>query len=191
MSGLLKFLTAVAVGLAAGYLSATYMAGGHAFSGAVRLGAWTVWPQSGREDASPYSRLHFLMRGQLPPSHFNRLEFEATEDDAGDPLEAACTYRIVSNALPARWWALTLYPEQAVRQGRFDGIREISSRTAILARDGSATFYISRLPRPGNWLQAPSEGRFVLVFRLFGATPLAREKLLSSPPARIVREGCR
>jgi len=109
----------------------------------------------------------------------------------GDPLEAACTYRVVSSALPARWWALTLYPEQSVRQGRFDGVREISSRTAILARDGSATFDISRLPRPGNWLQAPPEGRFILVFRLFGATPLAREKLLSRPPARIVREGCR
>jgi len=191
VSGLLKFLIAVAVGLAAGYFSATYMASGHAFSGAVRLGAWTAWPQSGREDASPYSRLHFLMRGQLPPSHFNRLEFEAVEDDAGDPLRAGCTYRIASTTLPARWWALTLYPEEEVRRGRFGNVREISSRTAILARDGSAAFIISRRPRPGNWLQAPPEGRFILVFRLFGPTPLAREKLLSRPPARIIREVCR
>ena len=191
MSGLLKFLIAVAVGLAAGYFSATYMASGHAFSGAVRLGAWTAWPQSGREDASPYSRLHFLMRGQLPPSHFNRLEFEAVEDDAGDPLRAECTYRIASTTLPARWWALTLYPEEEIRRGRFGNVREISSRTAILARDGSATFSISRRPRPGNWLQAPPKGRFTLVFRLFGPTPLTREKLLSRPPARIIREACR
>ncbi len=191
MSGLLKFLVSVAVGLAAGYLSATYMASGHAFSGAVRLGAWTAWPQSGREDASPYSRLHFLMRGQLPPSHFNRLEFEATEDDAGNPLQSGCTYRIVSVSLPARWWAMTLYPEEDVRKGRFDRVREISSRTAILARNGSSTFTISRQPHPGNWLQAPGKGRFILVFRLFGPTPLAREKLLSRPPARIIRETCR
>ncbi len=191
MSGLLKFLVAVAVGLAAGYFSATYMAGGHAFSGAVRLGAWTAWPQSGREDASPYSRLHFLMHGQLPPSHFNRLEFEATKDDSGAPLDAGCTYRIASIALPARWWALTLYPEEEIRQGRLDHVREISSRTATLARDGSVKFGISRQPRPGNWLQAPQKGRFILVFRLFGPTPLTREKLLSRPPARIVREACR
>ncbi len=191
MSGFLKFLISVAAGLAAGYFSATYMANGHAFSGAVRLGVWTVWPQSGREEASPYSRLHFLMRGELPPSHFNRLEFEAGSDDAGRPLDGSCSYRILATTLPARWWALTLYPESAIRQGRFTHVREISSRNAILNGDGSATFGISRLPRPGNWLQAPAKGRFILVFRLFGSTPLARERLLSRPPARIIREACR
>ncbi len=191
MSGFLKFLVVAALGVFLGYLSARHIAAGNAFSGAVRAGAWVVWPRAGSPDASPYSRLHFFLAGQAPPSHFNRLDFEADADDAGRPLKTSCAYRLEGPMPPVRWWALSLYPADEDAAARKERISEISSFDAIADADGRLRIHIDALARPGNWLKPPVNGRMILMLRLFNAAPLSREKLLTQAPFRIIREECR
>ena len=187
---MVKLLSFAAVGVAMGYFSAHYMEQGNALAEARALGAWKVWPRAGSSDATPYSRLHFLSLGQLPPSHFNRLDFETDHDDEGRRLNGECSYRLEGGGPRSRWWALSLYPAHAGKGDRRSAMAEISSNDAIYRADGSLRVFIDRMARPGNWLRAPAGGSFVLVMRMFNDTPLAREKLLTAPPLRIVREGC-
>lgn len=190
MSGLVKLLAFAATGVALGYFSSQYMARGGPLTEVRTLGAWKVWPQAGSSDATPYSRLHFLSSGQLPPSHFNRLDFEASHDDEGRRLDSSCSYRLEGNRPESRWWALSLHPESGGDGDRRAQMRELPSNGAIYRPDGSLRISIDRLARPGNWLAAPSGGSFVLILHLFNDTPLTREKLLSAAPLRIIREDC-
>ena len=184
MNGLVKLLLAALAGVAAGYLSAMQLAARPAFSGLRHLGAWEILPLTGGAESSPYARLAFFSRGELPPSHFNRLDFIARRDDAGRPLRGACDYRLEIRHQPVRWWALSLYPE-----GEEERVSEISSMTALPG--GRATeVTLSAMAAPGNWLSPGSEGGFELRLRLFGASMLARNGLLKAPPARIIRGEC-
>ena len=191
MSDLVKFVAFALFGVAIGYLSAQYMARGNAGSGAARIGAWTVWPRAGAADASPYSRLHFFLSGQMPPSHFNRLEYEAAADDAGRPLEAACSY-LLEGPMPAvRWWALSAYQADGRNSEAALAVTELSSFDAIYDGSGRLRIHVDRLARQGNWLPLPTKGRFVLVLRMFNASALSRDGLLAKVPLSIVREACR
>ncbi len=191
MNGFVKFAVFAVLGAALGYFPALYLAVGNAFSGAVRAGQWTVWPNAGGVGATPYSRLHFFLSGQLPPSHFNRLDFETSRDEAGRALDAACDYLLEGPAPPVRWWALSIYPEDGGASGAGGNVTEISSFDAITGKNGAVRIHISALARPGNWIKPPAEGKMTLALRLFNAGALSREKLLAHAPVKVVRETCR
>ncbi len=187
MNGLVKFIIFAIVGISGGYVSAIYMAGGGPFSGAVRAGAWVVWPESGADSGSPYARLHYIWQGQAPPSHFDRLDFEAQSDDAGRAIDAACTYVLEGPMPKIRWWALSAHAN-----GTEDGqaaVTEISSHDVIYGHDGRLRITLSAMAQPGNWLAMPGRGRITLVLHLFTAGPMGRERLLEAP-LRIRRGMC-
>ncbi len=186
MNGMVKLLLVVVAGLAAGWFSALHLGSSPAFSGLRQLGAWRILPLTGGAESSPYARLAFFSRGELPPSHFNRLDFIATTDDSGAPLRGACAYRLEIRHQPVRWWALSVYP--AADSGVAAALSEISSMTAQPGARATQVV-LSALAMPGNWLPA-GQGRLELRLRLFGASMLARNALLKAAPARIIRGEC-
>jgi len=194
VNGFIKFAVFAAIGIALGYFPARYIVDGHAFSGAARAGRWTVWPNAGGVGATPYSRLHFFLSGQMPPSHFNHLDFETDEDEAGRALTASCSYRLEGASMPVRWWALSIYPADSgadSAEGAGRGVAELSSFDAIYESGGKVRIHIDALARPENWLKPPAQGKMVLVLRLFNAASLSREELWKRPPMKVFRETCR
>jgi hypothetical protein len=141
--------------------------------GAVRLGAWTSWPQTGNTDIDPYARANLAAQGALPLGEREGLAFIATTDDDGAPLDARCDYRISGEAPAARFWTLSVYdvdgrlrPNPAHRYGL---------TSTILLRDANGGFIIdaARDARPGNWLPLGEKSRFILVLRAYQAATSA------------------
>ncbi|HHN66509.1 MAG TPA: DUF1214 domain-containing protein [Thermopetrobacter sp.] len=180
----LKFIITIILGLALGYASALHMAGGAAGSGAVRAGGWVIWPRAGAVDASPYAKLHYAARRILPPSHLHVLEFTARRDDTDTALDGDCHYVLTGKLPAAQWWRLTL-------AGADGDVSSISSFHALHDADGMTRVRIAATLRAGNWLKAPAGESFTLVLRLYGVSPLIRDRVIRRAPLTITREECR
>ncbi len=177
---------ALLLGAMAGWLSARQAEHVRLLSGKVVNGAWQAWPSAGRADALPYARLHYQMRGQLPPSPFEQLEFTARHDDEGRRLRAECTYVLRGAAPVARLWLLGAHPlDDTDAKASY-----LLASDTLTGADGSIEIRLARRMQSGNWLRLPRQGDFEIVLRLFGLSPLERERMLKRPPLRITREEC-
>lgn len=137
--------------------------------GAVRLGAWTSWPQVGDSDIDPYARASLAVDGALPLGSREGLAFVATTDDDGAPLDARCDYHIFGEAPAARFWTLSVYdvdghprPNGAHRFG-------LASGSLLRGSDGDFAIEAARQARPGNWLPLGEKSRFILILRAYQA----------------------
>ncbi|HUO55101.1 MAG TPA: DUF1214 domain-containing protein [Rhodoblastus sp.] len=180
-------IAALALGLAATLLS---LQNGPGF-GAVRIGAWTAWPQIGGSDIDPYARASIAVDGALPLGANEGLAFVATTDDSGAPLDARCDYLIGGRAPSARFWTLSAYdvdgrlrPNAADRYGL---------TSAALLRDSQGGFVIdaAREARPGNWLPLGEKSRFILVLRAYqAATSVVENAFEAMTLPTIARGAC-
>ena len=163
---------AIAVALLVGFGSAYWALKGEYPVGAVRVGPWLTWPKIGSRDADPYARAVVARSGEVPLGVGEGLAFLASADNAGRALDARCAYQVGSVTPQARYWTLTIYDAEG-RPARTDLGRSGLTSAEILRRDdGSFVVELSRMARPGNWLQLPSSGDFTLVLRLYD-TPVA------------------
>jgi len=105
---LLKPLGVVLIALAIG-LGSAWWAINAGFGGALQNGAWTTDPNIGSEQTNPYARAAVARAGLLALSKHETFYFTASEDDAGQPLTTACTYRLTGQPLDTRWWSITAY----------------------------------------------------------------------------------
>ena len=145
---LVVYALLLAAGL--GLSSAYWMTGGDYPFGAVRSGAWTVWPRAGSRDADPYTRAVNARTGGIPLGVGEGLVLRAAADDAGRALDARCAYRIGTTAPQARYWTLALYDEtgrpvetplgaRASRRPRSSAMRMAASRSCSRGRRRAAT----------------------------------------------------
>ena len=181
---------ALCLGAGLGLGSAWWMTNGDYPFGAVRSGAWTVWPKAGSRDADPYTRAVNARTGGIPLGIGEGLVLRAA-DDAGRALDAHCTYRIGTTAPQARYWSLTLYDgagrpvDTALKRSSF------SSAEILRGQDGGFTVVLSREAESGNWLMMPESGEVSLVLRLYD-TPAASAAAALDPRSlpSIVRGEC-
>lgn len=163
---------AVLLGLAGGLASALWMVEHDYPFGKRQTQAWTAWPELGSRNIDPYARAILARNGDIPLGIGEGLTFQAETDDAGRPLDTACTYTIGGSTPPARFWTLTLYDAE----GRHDPSPTArgSTTSARILRDesGGMQISLSREPQPGNWLSLPATRRFQILFRLYD-TPVS------------------
>lgn len=171
MIHIIGFLVALAIAVSAG-LGATYIAvmRGHGFE-AISARAWRAWPKEGTPDADPYAKAVIARSGRIPLSPGEGLVLEADHDDAGEPLQSGCTYRVAGDLPPARIWTLTAYD----REGSFgdNPAHRYSFTSTEIVRDATGRFEILLSPQvqPGNWLPLSHSKGLVIVLRLYD-TPL-------------------
>lgn len=158
--------------------------------GALEIGAWTAYPDTGTARTDPYSAARAAREAELPLGIAEGIEFLARRDSQGAALDARCDYRIEGRPPAARFWTLhatDLRHRPLAPRGRLEGLH---SHAMLRHENGEVTISIGARPAPGNWLAVPAPGRFILVLSLFD-TPLAtasRVEQIELP--RIVRTGC-
>ena len=183
---------ALALGGVLGLASADWATrGGYPFGG-VQVGAWTAWPRAGAATADPYTRAVNARRGEIPLAVGEGLLLTAASDDAGQALDATCTYRIGGGTPPARAWTLTVAGRGPRDPGRA-AVREGFTSTEVLrSADGRFTVVLGPDVQPGNWLPSPrASGPVRLALRLYD-TPVAASvgSLDRSTVPAVTRLGC-
>jgi hypothetical protein len=129
-------------------------------------------------------------RGDVPLATGEGMGFTASVDNDGRPLDAACSYSIGPIAPIARVWTLTLY-DQAGRLPANE-LGRVSFTSAEVLRDTQDHFSIalSRTVQPGNWLQLPAGGTFMVTLRLYDPPGAAGANLEVSEMPVIQRLEC-
>jgi len=186
----IRAFVAMMIGLTLGFIASAWSLGsGHGF-GALHVGPWTAWPQTGGAEIDPYARAALARSGEAPLGRDQGLAFLATADSSGAPLDGRCDYRILSPVPAARFWTLSLLTPGGYPPPNPIG-RHVFTSSEILRREGGGfEIVIARDAKSGNWLSPGDAGRFTLMLRLY-ETPL---DLDAAHPAstfpQIIRQTC-
>lgn len=165
-AGLMLYILLLA--LITGFGSAYWMLREPSPLGQEQAGAWTYWPDAGSIDADPYTLAIINRQALLPLGPGEGLELVAARDSTGARLRSNCSYQIGPTMPQARFWTLTAFD---IRNKRpiTNNLDRTGFTSSEIIRNEAGTFEISlsRQPQPGNWLQLPGSGQFVLVLRLY------------------------
>lgn len=172
----LKAIAVVAGGVIAGFSSAHW-----AMERVAGDGPWRR--QQAPDDAgNPYVIARQMLKGYLPSPAPGTMDFVLDRDGDGALLDPDCDYLLSGRMPPALWWSLSA--------GGGEGLgTAVTPGSAIHEADGSLRVAISGEPKPGNVIQPPQGGMFVLRFRL-----LARAQdsgVAKTPVLAFARGECR
>ncbi len=157
---------------------------------ASRIGPWEAFPQAQTRRADPYARAHRAREGRLLYGSAEGLSFTAQEDGAGEPLNAACRYRLSGLAPAARFWTLYARPLEGAAPAATDRPVALNSRMVLREANGSFTIEVSAAAQPGNWLAVAPDGRFALIFTLFDAPAASGNGFNEIPMPELQKTGC-
>lgn len=180
----------MAVALAVGFgLSYYALTDGRLFS-SYEVGPWAAWPDVGSPSPNPYTRAYLARTGALQLGGSEGLQFVATSDSSGLPLDRACRYRIKGTTPVATFWTLVATDEDGRDVARTDG--PVGFNSTRLNRDdkGAVTLYVSRTIAPQNWLEIAGDGPFQLVLTLYDSSVFAGVGSAVTTLPDITREAC-
>ncbi len=175
-----------------GLVSGTVMAVALAFSpgeiGGVNNGPWISNPNIGSPDANPLVRSLVARRGLLALSRQEAVYFTATRDSDGRNLTERCTYEVIGEMPPTRWWSLTVYDTDSFLP-RNDRNRHAVSQTTVQT-DASGRVAIPIGQDEAGAIVTENAGLFSLTLRLYHPDPIVLEALDTLIFPRIDRVGC-
>ncbi|MGL4295442.1 MAG: DUF1214 domain-containing protein [Aestuariivirga sp.] len=169
-------------GAIAGLLSA-YIASDALGTAPIRAGSpWMERKTTADSPAQPYAVAHFLLGGRLPPPPTQMTELTAALDDDGRRLTSACIIELTLPAGPRpRWWSLGVL-------GHSGSL--LTSDAAIAETDGTIRVSVAPTPRPGNWIAAPDNRGFELIYSAAGSDGGAGFASGNVPLFTIKQAGC-
>lgn len=187
-----QFLVFVLGGTSLGYCTADYAMTNGLRTVAVNNGPWKTWPAVALPTADPYTRAHFAQTGKLAVTSFEASTFRAVTDDNGLALDGSCDYSVtMDEALPARWWSITLYGENHKPTANPAGRQSFNSTNVTRNTNGSFAVNISHRVGDTNWLPAIDGDNFFLLLRLFNPDQRVSDDPANAPLPRITRGECR
>lgn len=160
---LLMFAVALVVGFG---LSWYALSDGRLF-GAYRVGPWAAWPAAGSPTPDPYTRAHIARTGALQLGQSEGLEFVASTDSQGRPLDRACTYRVHGTTPVASFWTLVAEAQDGTNIARSEGEEAMHSARLARNEDGTAVIFVGKRLSPLNWLEITGDGPFSLALTLY------------------------
>ena len=201
MQLVIRLIVALIFGANLGALTALWfgglISGGPSIGNAINIEGWQSDWSVGSESANPYVRARVARNGLMGMRKEEAVYFIKTEDDAGDPLNEDCVYRVSGSAHPAQWWSITLYDAANYLPQNEDG-RLSFDQTAAAAKfpdaNESWNFLVSATA-PDNpdaaWISSRAGETFDLMLRLYQPS----EALLSDPettltPPKVERISC-
>ncbi|KQN72235.1 DUF1214 domain-containing protein [Devosia sp. Leaf64] len=170
MRFVLLLLFSIAVALVTGFgLSYYALTDGRLF-GAAQIGAWVSWPDLGSDAPNPYTRGHLTREAALQLGRAEGLQFLATTDTAGEPLDLSCTYTLSGHVPVSSFW--TLVAVDSAGQNLAAPGTDLAMRSSQVARDnsGAMTIHVGKSLSPGNWLELAGSGPFSLELTLYDTT---------------------
>ena len=105
----LRYAVTTVVGAAIGIGAAVQTVRAGALGSNVSIGPWQTGLDFGTTDASAKTRAIVALRGLLALPAREARYYTASTDDAGQPLDGRCRYRVTGGTLPGKWWSITLY----------------------------------------------------------------------------------
>lgn len=180
----------IVVALAVGFGLSAYALTDGRFVGSVRLGAWSTWPDIGAPQPNPYTRAHIAREGALQLGNSEGLEFVATTDDTGEPLDRRCTYRVEGHVPVSSFWTLVAVDGDWVNLAARGASPAIRSSSIVRRNDGTSIVHVGTRLMPGNWLELAGSGPFMLVLTLYDTTALTGFSSSSATLPGLTRESC-
>lgn len=181
----LLILLSLVIAIVGGAASVAWVLDSGIKPGAVHVGAWTAYPQSGTADADPYTRAQVAVTGNLPLGRAEGLAFQASKDDNGDGLLAECSYILAGLTPPARFWTLRTEKSDAANV-----TGTLHSRSIIRAADNGMEIAIGPLPASGNWLRTEGRGEMRLVLTIYDSLVKGGPMADTMTMPAIRRTGC-
>ena len=188
---LINIAIAVAIAAVRGLASAWYVSERGPFFGRMAVGPWTAWPAAGSPDADPYAVAWLARTGEVPLGAGEGLAFTARVDQAGDPLDTRCIYRIDGQTPAGRLWTLAAYDSNDRLMANAARRTGFTSREILRRPDGSFAITVSRDVQAGNWLPITGDGPYSLTLRVYDTPLTTGGEVSDTMMPRIVREGCR
>lgn len=184
MTPVWRHLTTIVAGVAIGVGGAALLLRTQALGADTALGPWTTGGNFGSADAGALTRAVVAMKGLLALPASEARYYTATTDSDGQALDGRCRYRVTGNALPARWWSLTLYDADNYLVRNSAGIFSVAS--PALPETGWQVI-VAPSREGAHWLPTGGVDRFDLTLRTYlpaGGLPPA------AAMPRIERLGC-
>lgn len=182
-------LMMIAIALTTGFgLSYYALTDGRLF-GVARVGPWTAWPDVGANAPNPYTRGHLAREASLQLGQAEGLQFTATTDSDGEPLNLSCGYRIDGRTPLASFWTLVALDPDGRNLAAPDGPLAVRSSDIARANDGSIVINLGTKLMPQNWLELAGSGAFTLKLTLYDTAVFSGFSSDESMPA-ITRENC-
>jgi hypothetical protein len=189
---LLPTLLAFCIAIGGGAASVWYALNADDGFDALRVGAWTAFPDLGTSKASPYAKAAAARDDVLALGHAEGIRFVAGRDSAGAELSRTCTYRVAGNTPPARFW--TLFPVDPHSllplKGKTGLPGKLQSWAVLRQPDGSFAVTVGPHPAPGNWLALAGGGAMALALTLYDTPAATGSEIGSVALPRIKRIGC-
>lgn len=159
---------------------------------AVSAGAWKTNLLAGSTDADMYTRASIALNALLALGRSETMYFIATHDDAGQPLRAACSYKVTGTPPAARWWSITAYADDLFLFDAPNQHYSLNGSTAQLDAQGQFAL-VTGPAQPSDtafWLPTPSPRKgLVLTLRLYNPEASLQTAPGSLTPPHITRVG--
>lgn len=180
----------IAVALSVGFgLSYYALTDGRLF-GAVSLGPWTAWPDIGSPTPNPYTTGHITREAALQLGRSEGLQFAATTDSDGVPLDLSCSYRIDGHVPVSTFWTLVAVDAEGVNLAAPGTDPALRSSEVIRTNDGAIRVHVGTRLRPYTWLELSGSGPFSLVLTLYDTTALSSFASADMTMPAITMEAC-
>jgi hypothetical protein len=185
---ILGILVALVLGSGIGYSSAILAYDRIADMRSVNNGPWQTNLSVGSEEASPYLRASIAEHGLLALNQSETIYFSAVKDESGHVFNGDNVYRIEGKAPDARWWSITAYGADDFLIPNELNRYSYSGNSVTYDKDGKFTIYLSKTPRPGNWLPLGNQKKFALSLRLYNPGESVRKNPAGVELPHIVSE---
>ncbi|MFD1252760.1 hypothetical protein DEVEQU_03824 [Devosia equisanguinis] len=190
MRFVLRLLLSIAVALCVGFgLSYYALTDGRLF-GAREIGPWISWPDVGAPSPNPYTRGHLTRDGALQLGRSEGLQFIATTDSAGGPLDLACTYRLDGRVPVSAFWTLAAVNADWVNLSASPTQPAIRSSEVVRDTSGALRVSVGTRLSPYTWLELAGSGAFSLVLTLYDTTALSGSASADLSLPTITRGDC-
>lgn len=173
-------LMALAIASFGGGASLWYMLARPDGFGAVTVGDWATYPDSGTADADPYSRARSSTEAQLSLGRAEGLSFVAHRDADGAAMTRDCTYAIRGQLPSARAWTLSAGQSAPT----------LNSYGVLYNGDGAVGMIVGPQISPGNWMKITGDGPLRLVLTLYDTPAVSRASLSDLVMPGIVKVRC-
>ncbi|MBF0680901.1 MAG: DUF1214 domain-containing protein [Devosia sp.] len=191
MRFVLRLLLTIAVALGIGFGLSHFALTDGRFFGGNSIGPWVAWPDAGTPQPNPYTRAHLVREAALQMGRAEGLQFIATTDSEGRPLDRVCSYRLVGHVPVSSFWTLVAIDENWINLAAPDAEPAMRSSEVVRDNNGAINVAVSTTLESGTWLEITGEGPFSLALSLYDTTAFSGLGAGNDTMPVILRRACR